>query len=102
MSRFGFTEEQFEEICGLIRANRITNQSIEAWIFGSRARGDFKPFSDVDIVISGQPAVNEKQLQELQSSFEESELPYKFDLVLADQIYPQYKTQIEKEKIRIL
>ena len=50
-------------------------------LFGSRAKGTYKPGSDIDLVISGD-AVNYSTVNELSYLLnEESTLPYYFDLL---------------------
>ena len=49
-------------------------------LFGSRAKGSFQLGSDVDLAIMN-PGLSEKTLQQLNSDFEESSLPYNVDLV---------------------
>jgi uncharacterized protein len=47
---FGFSEESAEWI---LRVMRVFPEIDEAIIFGSRAKGNFKPGSDVDIAVKG-------------------------------------------------
>lgn len=56
---------------------RYTDQIEWVKIFGSRARGDAKITSDVDLAVSGSSAV----ITKLALAFEESKLPYTFDIV---------------------
>lgn len=46
-------------------------------LFGSRARGDYKPVSDVDLAI----ASTENLVTPLQLDFDQSQLPFTFDLI---------------------
>lgn len=54
----------------------------EAWLFGSRAMGTFRPESDVDIALYGD--VDELLAARVASDLEELPLPYTFDV----QAYP--------------
>jgi type I restriction enzyme S subunit len=54
----------------------------EARIFGSRAHGPAKPFSDLDLVIMGEQRVPDAVRSVVQEAFEESDLPYRVDLVV--------------------
>ena len=49
-------------------------------LFGSRAKGNYRLGSDVDLAIMNK-GVDVKRLNKLKSNFEESSLPYKVDLV---------------------
>ena len=50
------------------------------YLFGSRARGEASPYSDVDIAIEGKRPLK-KELAQVRFFIEESGLPYKVDLV---------------------
>ncbi len=74
MNRFGLTEKQLQRVSEAIgRFDGIR----EALVFGSRAMGNHKPGSDVDIAIKGRNVAMEL------SSFlnEELPLPHYFDVV---------------------
>lgn len=49
-------------------------------IFGSRAKGVYKPGSDIDLAIMND-GVSNQIVRSLQSAFAESSLPYKVDIV---------------------
>lgn len=52
----------------------------EIWAFGSRVTGQAKPFSDLDLtIVSGAYAVT--ALTDARQAFEDSNLPYKVDLI---------------------
>jgi len=49
-------------------------------VFGSRATGDARPYSDLDIALAGDP-LPLVELGELQADLEESDLPIRVDVV---------------------
>ncbi len=49
------------------------------YIFGSRVKGGAKKLSDIDLCFFDK--IPEKKLMELEEDFEESNLPYKVDIV---------------------
>ncbi len=58
----------------------------EAILFGSRAKGNYKPGSDVDIAVKGQ-AIDSSCVSDVSYALnEESTLPYFFDIVHFEQI----------------
>ncbi|SDO04052.1 nucleotidyltransferase family protein [Alkalicoccus daliensis] len=62
------------------------NEIEKAFIFGSRAIGNFKKGSDIDIAVSGKN-INENTLTKLFTLLnEESPLPYFFDLLHYEEI----------------
>lgn len=56
-----------------------------ALLYGSRAKGNFKPGSDVDLTLLG-GAVTSHILGQIRDELEEGLLPYTFDLSLLTQI----------------
>lgn len=55
--------------------------SVKVHVFGSRATGQPKPWSDLDLVIEGTSPLPLSLLAALAESFEESELTWKVDIV---------------------
>lgn len=49
-------------------------------VFGSRATGRYKTYSDIDLVIYGH-GIEQKTIDRLWTLFSESSLPYKVDIV---------------------
>lgn len=50
-------------------------------LFGSRAMGNFKPSSDIDLTLKGN-SIDLSTLQEIEFEIDDLLLPYKFDLIL--------------------
>jgi predicted nucleotidyltransferase len=53
----------------------------KVWVFGSRATGATKRSSDLDLAIDAGRKLSLSELSVLNSAFEDSDLPYKVDLV---------------------
>lgn len=53
----------------------------EVWIFGSRATGTAKQFSDLDLAVIGTTPLTLSVRASLDNDFDESELPFKVDVV---------------------
>lgn len=53
-------------------------------MFGSRAKGNYKPGSDIDLAVKG--PVEKDTLSKLLTAFEESLLPYFVDVVVYDRL----------------
>lgn len=72
--------------------NRI--DSIEqAILYGSRAKGNYRPGSDIDLVIKGD--LDNNSFYEIMRGFDDLMLPYKIDL----SIYPQLTDKELREHI---
>jgi type I restriction enzyme, S subunit len=53
----------------------------EVWVFGSRATGTAKEYSDLDLAVIGDTPLDLGRLALLEHDLEESELPFKVDVV---------------------
>ena len=56
------------------------NYDVKIYLFGSRARGDFRKYSDIDIAVESKEDIRDKII-ELKEILEESNLIYKVDIV---------------------
>lgn len=72
------------------------------WIFGSRAKGKPKKFSDLDIVIDASQPMPLSLLAALNHDFDESNLPFKVDVVDWNNINELFQKLIAKERVRFL
>jgi uncharacterized protein len=81
MTRFGLNDSEQELIYEVLR--RYTEVT-EAKIFGSRAKGDFQPNSDVDIALWG--SISMRVLSAIAGELDELPLPYMFDVHVYDAI----------------
>ena len=70
---FGLSKEIYEKI-----KNIIEKYDCNFILFGSRARGDYKTNSDIDIAIEN---VKEEDMYKIQNEFDLLDTPYTFDLV---------------------
>ena len=75
---FGLNREDIQSIISILEKESTIEEAI---IFGSRAKGNYKKGSDVDIALKGR---NVNHLIINRVSFylnEETQMPYKFDLI---------------------
>ena len=74
---------------------------MEVWAFGSRVKGNAKSYSDLDLLIIGDEKMSINQWGELKEAFQESDLPFRVDLLDWHQISPEFR-QVIKQKYEIL
>ena len=60
----------------------------EAVIFGSRAKGNYRDGSDIDIALKGQ-GISANELAQIETAYEKLYFPWKLDLVIYDLIENQ-------------
>lgn len=66
----------------------------EVWAFGSRAKGNAKPYSDLDLaIITGQPLTMAIKAS-LREAFSESDLPWQVDVVDWATASPEFRSII--------
>ena len=61
--------------------SRFTPRPNNVWVFGSRARLTARRFSDLDLAIDAGQRLSIVELARLQSEFEDSDLPWRVDVV---------------------
>jgi predicted nucleotidyltransferase len=81
-SRFGLCEEVIDKIKSVIKKYPQVQRCI---VYGSRAKGNFKPGSDIDLTLEA-PGMSFSELLKLESEIDDLLLPYKVDLSLKHQI----------------
>jgi len=68
----------------------------ETWIYGSRVRGTSRPQSDLDMVVFATPE-QARGVSDLRESLEESNLPFRVDLFVWDDLPGSFHDRIERE-----
>jgi predicted nucleotidyltransferase len=71
----------------------------EVWAFGSRVTGRAKPFSDLDLVIIGEQPLSSAVVGNLVGAFDESDLPFKVDLVDWSTTTDSFRKLIEVDRV---
>ena len=79
--KYGLSEANGQRILGVFS---LFTEVHEAILFGSRAKGNYKPGSDIDLAVKG--FVSKDVLSILLTAFEETILPYFVDVVVYDNI----------------
>lgn len=96
--RFGFSDKEWLQLQHILSLNHNIERGI---LYGSRAKGNFKEFSDVDITLTGSQ-LSRHDLLRLRASFHESSLPYTFDLSIFPKLNnPQLIDHIKRRGVVI-
>ena len=70
----------------------------ESWVYGSRAKWTSGPKSDLDLVVFAEPDQGRK-VSDLRTAFEESNLPFRVDLFVWNEVPEQFRQQIEADHV---
>ena len=71
--------EHWRIVESILRAHLPSGTKV--WIFGSRAKNKARKFSDLDLILEATQPLSIHILADMASDFEDSDLPYKVDLV---------------------
>jgi predicted nucleotidyltransferase len=96
--KFGVEDAHWSILRNLL-IQPLTESGCAVFIFGSRARGDYKKFSDLDILVEGN--AKSSLLSSISEQLEESNLPFRVDLVIASDLADAYKPSVERDKVKI-
>ena len=72
--------------------------STAAWVYGSRANWTSRPQSDLDLVVFATPEQRER-VGDLREAFDESNLPFRVDLFVWDEVPDSFRQKIEAEHL---
>ena len=73
--------------------------SAHVWVFGSRATGRARRYSDLDLAIDAGRPLSLDEAALLREAFEESDLPYRVDLVDWHVIRDRFRRLIAAERL---
>jgi CRISPR-associated protein Cmr1 len=90
----GIEEETKNKIVGILKT---LFPHAKIYLYGSRARGNFRPYSDIDLALDNDSAIERLDLGEARSVLEALNTPYKVDLVDINYIADTMRTKILSE-----
>lgn len=83
-------------------AASVTAPCVEVWVFGSRATGHARPYSDLDILISQPKQLDWRTRADLTDAFEASTLPFHVDVVEEAHLALGIAPRVLAERIRLI
>jgi len=90
--------KELEIICDILRT-ALNGESV--YVFGSRARGDHRKTSDIDLAIVGLKPMTIAVRSRLEFGFSDSDLPFKVDVVDLLTVDEAFKKIIEADAIAL-
>jgi predicted nucleotidyltransferase len=85
-------------VCQII-LEKLQNYSVQIYLFGSQARGNARPTSDIDVAILPKEPLPMGLLAEVREALFDSVIPVQVDLVDLSQAEENFKQQILREAI---
>ena len=73
----------------------------DVWVFGSRATGKAKPYSDLDLGLAGTAALPLACEGELAEAFAESDLPFRVDVVDLFSVESSFSERVRRDGVLI-
>ena len=89
------TAEQRKTVLALLEKH-LPNTT--AWVYGSRAKWTARPQSDLDMVVFATPEQNSRVF-DLREAFEESNLPFRVDLFVWDDVPERFRKHIKQDYV---
>lgn len=80
--KYGLSDKTIEQILAVLSNFPEVDKAV---LYGSRAKGNFKQGSDIDLTLFGS-VLSLKSLHKIENDLDELLLPYKIDLSVFDQI----------------
>ncbi len=77
----------------------LTNYPFKVLVFGSRAKGTAKNLSDLDLVILDD--IDKSTYRKIMDEFEESNLPFKVDLIIWNKIDSNFQNHIKNDLVEL-
>ena len=69
-----------------------------AWVYGSRAKGEARPKSDLDMVVFAGHAQS-RRVYDLKEAFEESNLPFRVDVFIWDSMPERFRERVLSDHV---
>ncbi len=95
--KFGLTQAQYQYIQKMV-VDVLKDQDATIWVFGSRARGDQKEFSDLDLMVESKQDIS-ANVSKIQEILEEGNFPYKVDIVQSKHFAESYRDSFARDKV---
>ena len=81
--KYGLPQATFQKICGILSRYPQVEQAI---LYGSRAKGNYKNGSDIDLTLRGGADLTLNVIYRILNDLDELLLPYTIDLSIFDDI----------------
>jgi hypothetical protein len=77
----------------------LRGESAKVFLFGSQARQDARPHSDIDVAVLAEQPLPAAVLARVRQALEDSTIPYEVDLVDLSRAEPQFVSAVLSEAV---
>ncbi len=100
--KYGLTEKELKFIFDQV-VTPLKATGSKVYLFGSRANGKYKKFSDVDLlyIFEANQPVPSGLISQITIKIEESDFPYKVDLVSDGELAVSYRNSVNADRIEL-
>ena len=77
----------------------VSEKKVQVYLFGSWARGEATPLSDIDVAIDPHATLPRGMLAQLRERLEESHVPYRVDVVDLTRTSPEFRQRVLTEGV---
>ena len=96
-----YLDEKDENIVKEI-LHTFSNYIENVYAFGSRVRGDYKKYSDLDLAIKFKKGTPKNTILFIKDAFENSTLPINVDVLDLDEISDEFRNSIHNDLINMI
>ncbi len=79
----------------------LQDEKLKIYVFGSRAKGRSKQYSDLDIALKSDFKINSDKLSKINIELEDTTIPYKVDVIDLNGISDSFKNSIMNDLVEI-
>ncbi|MDR1327221.1 MAG: nucleotidyltransferase domain-containing protein [Heliobacteriaceae bacterium] len=90
-----------DELKIIIEIIKTYASDCDVLVFGSRYRGTHKNYSDLDLAFNCNKTMSINRIAELKEAFEESDLPYRVDVLDYNTVSDEFRKIIDKGNEKI-
>lgn len=94
----GLTQTVLDQIENILNQTLDRKKKYSVFVFGSRAQGNFRQYSDLDLWIESVPQLEPQEISNLRENLEISNIPIKVDIVTPEICLPEYLDRIQTQK----
>lgn len=94
-NKIDIRDDHYKIVCDIL--TKCLNPTDKVFVYGSRVKWTTKNSSDLDLAV-----ITDRKLFALRDAFEESDLPYKVDILSYNDIPSEFKRNIDSHKVPLL